>query len=258
MSDMIRMGKVETYINDKIASEGAILLSLVDPDKQADKCAEVARTSAEAGADIILVGGSIGAQGEPLDNAVKAIKEAVNVPVVLFPGSVGGVSQYADATYFMYMMNSRDLYWVTGAQIQGAPVVKRSGVEPIPTGYIVIEPGMAVGWVGNANLVPRSRPDLAAATALAAQYMGARLVVTDSGSGAPTPAPVSLVSAVAKTIDIPYFYGGGCRTPEQAAEIVRAGADGIQIGTAFEVTDDLKPHVERIVRAMKEEGKKRV
>lgn len=252
-------GKVERYILEKIQTEGALLLSLIDPDKQAlEKGAKVAKASYEAGADIILIGGSIGAQGEEFDKTTKMIKESVSVPVVIFPGNIGAITPYADALYFMYMLNSKDVYWLSTAQIQAAPVVKRLGIEAIPTAYIVLEPGMAVGWVGNANLVPRSRPDLAAACALAGEYMGAHLIVTDSGSGAPSPAPIELISAVASAVSVPYFYGGGIKTPEQAGAIIKAGAKGIQIGTAFEVESDIKNKVSAMKKAVKEAAKARL
>ncbi len=255
------MGKTEKYIREKIGKDGAILLALVDPDSQPfEKGARVAKAAYEAGADIILVGGSVGAQGMVLDKTTKMIREEVDIPIVLFPGNVGTITHYADATYFMYVLNSRDVYWLSTVQIQGAPVVKRLGVEPIPTAYIVLEPGRLVGWISNANLVPRNRPDLAAATALAGEYMGARLIITDSGSGPPSPAPASLISAVKSAVNVPYFYAGGCRTPDQAKAIVKAGADGIHIGTAFEIEDGydkIKEKVSKMVKAMKEGGKKK-
>ncbi len=244
---------------DKIKDEGAILLSLIDPDKQPlEKGAEVARASYEAGADIILVGGSIGAQGLLLDKTTKMIREKVDVPIVLFPGNIGTITPYADAIYFMYMLNSRDVYWISTAQIQGAPVVKKVGLEVIPTAYIVLEPGRAVGWISNANVIPHDRADLAAATALAGEYMGAHIVVTDSGSGAPQPAPASLISAVKSQLSVPYIYAGGCKTPEQAKNIVKAGADGIQIGTAFEIEDGkekVREKISAMVKAIKEGSK---
>ncbi len=257
----MKMGKTEKYIREKIGKDGAILLALVDPDSQPfEKGARVAKAAYEAGADIILVGGSVGAQGMVLDKTTKMIREEVDIPIVLFPGNVGTITHYADATYFMYVLNSRDVYWLSTVQIQGAPVVKRLGVEPIPTAYIVLEPGRLVGWISNANLVPRNRPDLAAATALAGEYMGARLIITDSGSGPPSPAPASLISAVKSAVNVPYFYAGGCRTPDQAKAIVKAGADGIHIGTAFEIEDGydkIKEKVSKMVKAMKEGGKKK-
>ena len=256
----MKIGKVERYIRDKLDQDGAILLSLIDPDKQPfEKGAKIAQQSCEAGADIILVGGSIGAQGLILDKTTKMIREKVNIPIVLFPGNVGTITPYADATYFMYVLNSREVYWISTVQIQGAPIVKRMGIEPIPTAYIILEPGRAVGWISNANLIPRNRPDLAAATALAGEYMGARIIVTDSGSGAPTPASPEMIAAIKSQVSIPFFYGGGCRTPEQATQIIKAGADGIQIGTAFELEDGnkVKDKVSSMVKAIKSAARKR-
>jgi phosphoglycerol geranylgeranyltransferase len=258
----MKIGKVERYIHNKLEDEGALLLALIDPDKQPfEKGANVAKASYEAGADIILVGGSIGAQGMILDKTTKLIRENVDIPIVLFPGSVGTATHYADAIYFMYLLNSRDVYWLSTAQIQGAPIVKRLGLEPIPTAYIVLEPGRAVGWISNANLIPRNRPDLAAATALAGEYVGARLIVTDSGSGSPVTAPLQMISAIKSQLTIPYFYAGGCRSPKQAKDIIKAGADGIQIGTAFEIDDGyeaVKQKVSQMVKIIKEEGKNKI
>jgi phosphoglycerol geranylgeranyltransferase len=255
----MKPGKVEKYIHEKIDTQGALLLSLIDPDKQAgEEASRIAKISYDAGSDIILVGGSIGAQGNILDETVKLIKECVSIPVVLFPGNIGTITHHADAMYFMYMLNSRDVYWMSTAQIQGAPVVKRTKIEAIPTAYIVIEPGMAVGWIGNANLVPRSRPDLAAATAFAGELMGARLIVTDSGSGAPSPAPTKMISAIRDLIEVPYFYAGGVKTAEQAYEIIKAGADGIHVGTAFEIVDDVENKVKAMSEAIKKAGREKL
>jgi phosphoglycerol geranylgeranyltransferase len=256
-----KIGKAEQYIRDKLHKDGAVIFSLIDPDKQPfEKGAKVAKASADAGVDVILVGGSIGAQGIVLDKTVKMIREKVNIPIILFPGNVGTITPYADATYFMYLMNSREVYWMSTVQIQGAPIIKRMGVEPIPTGYIIAEPGKAVGWISNANPIPRDRGDLAAATALAAQYMGARMIVIDAGSGAEQPVSAKLISTVKSQIEIPFICGGGIRTPKQAAEIIEAGADGIQIGTAFEIDGDykeIKKKVEKMVKAVKAAGAKK-
>ncbi len=254
----MKPGKVENYINDKIEKEGSLLLTLIDPDKSVpEKPDKIAKLSEESGADIILVGGTIGAQGEALDKTVKIIKENVSIPVVLFPGNVGTITEHADALYFMYLINSSDNYWSSTAQIQGAYVAKKIGLECIPTGYVILEPGMAVGWLTNANLVPRSRPDLAAASALAGEYMGARLIVTDSGSGAPEPAPTQLVKAVSSVLTVPYFYAGGVRTPEQAYDIIKAGADGIHIGTAFELNNE-PDKIKHMVTAVKKAGREKI
>ena len=253
-------GKVEKYYRDKVEKEGGLIFSLIDPDKSyLERGAAIAKLSYEEGVDAILIGGSVGAQGAHLDETVKMIKEEVSVPVVLFPGNISGLTDYADALYFMHMLNSRDVYWLSTAQIQAAPVVYRMHIEPIPTSYIVLEPGRTVGWIGNANLVPRDRPDLAFSCALAAKYSGSHVVITDSGSGAPEPAPMEMIAAVAKACakDLLYFYAGGIRTPEQASGIISSGADGIQIGTAFE-EGDIRKKIRDMVKAVKDAGKKKI
>lgn len=252
---------VEKYYRELLAEQGALLFSLIDPDKLSTiECADIAKDSYESGADAILVGGSIGAQGTVLDNAVKAIKEAVNrsIPVTLYPGSPGGITKYADAVYFMQMLNSRDVYWLSTAQIQGAPVVARAGIEAIPTTYVILEPGRAVGWIGNANLVPRERGDLAAACALAAKFLGSHVFITDSGSGAPEPAPREMLSAISRVCkdDLLYFYAGGIKNAEQAGACIEAGAHGVHVGNAFEKRDASK--MKRMADAVHSAGRKRV
>lgn len=251
-------GRILKYYKEKLNSDGALLFALVDPDKLSlEKGALAARQSVEAGADAVLVGGSIGAQGRILDETVRMIKENTNVPVVLYPGSPAGLSEYADAVYFMHMLNSRDVYWLAGAQIQAAPVVERMKLEAIPTTYLVLHPGKAVGWMGNANLIPQERGDLAYACALAAKYSGSKVVITDAGSGSPSVPPKEFFEAVKKACgnELFYFYGGGVRTPEMAAHVISSGADGVQIGNAFEESDPQK--MKKIADAVKKEGKKK-
>jgi len=253
-------GKVQKYYQERLEERGALLSSLIDPDKQSGEIAvKVAKQSYENDADVILVGGSIGAQGSELDDTVKLIREAVPLPVVLFPGSIAGVSQYAHAIYFMQMLNSRDVYWLSTAQIQSAPVVAKMGIEVIPTAYVVVEPGQAVGWIGAANPVPRDRPDLAFACGLAGRFMGAKALLIDAGSGAPEPTPVSLVKAFAKACNGEVFFsvGGGVRTAEQAAEIIKAGANDIRIGTFFEGGGDIPKKIKSMAQAIHSNGKKR-
>lgn len=254
------IGKVEKYYHEKIESQGAMLFSLVDPDKFSfEKGAKLAKACYENDADAILVGGSIGAQGEVLDETIKQIKENVSIPVVLFPGNVSGISGKADAIYFMQLLNSRDVYWLSTAAIQGAPVIARLGIEPIPTTYLVFEPGRLVGWIGNANLIPADRPDIAAACALAARFSGSRVLIAERGSGAPAPLPGAVVGALAKACgdDVFLFDAGGVRNPEQATEIIKSGADGIQVGTAFE-EGDVAEKTKKLSKAVKEAGKERI
>jgi len=243
---------VEEILKKAMARDGAAHLTLIDPEKQEPKVAgEMAADAAWAGTDGIMVGGSTRAGGELLDRTILEIKKATKLPVILFPASEAGVSKHADAIFFMSMLNSRDPYFITGAQRLGAPLVKKFGLEPLPMAYILIEPGGAAGRVGKADLIPRDKPELAATYALAAQHMGMRFVYLEAGSGADRPVPVEMVKAARDLIDVTLIVGGGIRTPDAAAERVKAGADIIVTGTIVEQARERKAKLKEIVKAIK-------
>ncbi len=255
----MKNGKVEKYLIEKRNEQGCYLMSLIDPpDQTPQEAGKMAREAQEGGSDIILVGGSASAQGDILDQTIMNIKESCSLPVLLFPGNIGTTSKHADAIYFMSMMNSRNPYWISQAQVLGSVIVKKMGIEAIPTAYLVVEPGQAVGYIGDANLLPRNKPYIAAQYALASEMLGMRVIITDSGSGAPSPPDPSFIAAVRKAIspETLYHYAGGVRTPEQAAGLVKAGANGVHVGTAFENLKDMKSRVKQFSDAMKSEGKK--
>ncbi len=254
------MGKVEKYIADGIARKGGLLFALIDPVdyKTPSDAIFAGRESSDGGADIVLIGGSMGAQGELLDIVAKGIKEKANVPVVLFPGNISTVTKHADAVYFMSLLNSRNPYWISQAQMLAAPNVRKLGLEALPVGYIVIAPGGTVGWVGDANLVPRDKPSIAAALALSAEMSGSRLVLTDCGSNPKDGhMPLEMVTAVSRALTVPYIAAGGIRTPEQAAAVIGAGAGAVQVGTALEKGGNTKKKVAEFVRAIRVAGKKK-
>jgi phosphoglycerol geranylgeranyltransferase len=261
----IKMGKVEKYINDTLASKGAMLFMLIDPVdyKTPQDAIDTGVESAEGGADVVLIGGSIGAQGELLERVTKGIKEKSNVPVVLFPGNLATVTKYADAFYFLSLLNARNPYWITQVQMLGAPLIKQLNIEPLPVGYIVIEPGGTVGWVGDANMVPRAKPRIAAALATAGEFMGHRLIITDAGSNPQLqgfgPIPPNIISAVKNAITVPYIVGGGIRTTEQLRTAYKAGADIAQIGAVLEERNNgsRRVMVSKFAKVVKEEGKKK-
>lgn len=231
----MKPGKVEQYIADKSSSGKGVFMGLIDPEKQTpEKALQIAQVLEEGGADLVLLGGSIGAQGAVVDQTAKLIKEFISLPLHIFPGNVGNLTPHADSVYFMSLLNSKNPYWVSGAQSLGAPIVKQTGLETIPTAYLVFEPGETVGRVGEANLLPRDKPDLAVAYSLAAQYLGMRFVILESGSGAPAPVPPEIVRAVRAATDLTIVVAGGVKTPEQARALVEAGANCIHIGTQIE------------------------
>lgn len=251
------IGKVELCIREKIKKDGAILSVVIDvcdyPSSQ--KAIEVGLTTARAGVDLITIGGSVGAQGLLLDEVIRGIKRKVSIPLVLFPGNIASISPYAEAIFFMSLLNSRNPYWISGAQALSAPLLKQLKIEPLPMGYILVEPGGTAGWVGDANLVPRNKPKIAATLALAGQFLGQRIIFTDAGSAAFAPIPTEMVATVKKTIEIPLLVGGGIKTPEQAGRIIEAGADWVQIGTAVEKAKDLKKLISQFIKAIKQKGR---
>ncbi|MBU2559932.1 geranylgeranylglyceryl/heptaprenylglyceryl phosphate synthase [archaeon] len=232
--------------------KNTIHLTLLDPDKQAPvEAGKIAKAASSGGTDGIMVGGSQRISQENLDATVSSIKANTNLPVILFPGGVSGISKHADAIFFMSMLNSKNPYFITGAQAIGAPIVKMVGIEPISMGYIVVEPGGAVGKVGEAELIPRDKPEVAAGYALAAQYLGMRLIYLEAGSGADRHVPAEMISAVKEAIDVLLIVGGGIMTGEDAKAVRRAGADIIVTGTLVEQVKDVEGKIKEITGALK-------
>ena len=231
-------GKVEQYLLDKIKAEGTIHLTLIDPEKvtthQASKIVENSRSS---GTSAIMIGGSTFVSQSHLDEIIKTIKDTVKLPTILFPNNITGISQYADAIWFMSLLNSTDTYFVIGAQVLGAPLVKKYGLEPIPMGYVIVGEGGTAGIMGKAIAVPYNKPELAAAHALAGQYLGMHFVYLEGGSGAKEPVPPEMIRAVKHFIDVPVLVGGGIRTKNQAFTVASAGADAIVTGNITESND---------------------
>ncbi|MBI5227468.1 geranylgeranylglyceryl/heptaprenylglyceryl phosphate synthase [Candidatus Micrarchaeota archaeon] len=249
----MKLGKTEKYITDELAKKGALLFSLIDPDDHSeDNAVNTAKNASDAGTDIILIGGSTLSSQDKLDQVAKRIKESVDVPVVLFPGNVSWLTRYADATYFMSLLNSKNPYWISGAQAKGAPIIKKIGMEPIPVAYLVVEPGGTVGKVGEVDLIKRNDPVRAASLALAAELMGFHFVITDTGSNPKEGhVPLEMIAAVKSAISIPYIVAGGIKTADQAKSVVKAGADIIQVGTAFEKDGSTKK-IKDMVAAVRE------
>jgi len=229
------VGQVELYLLNRIREEGAIHITLIDPEKVTSSSASrVAKQAFTNGTSAFMIGGSTLTSTTHLDNVVKAVKRTVEVPVILFPNNITGISKYADAIWFMSLLNSVDPYFLVGAQILGAPLIKKFGLEAIPLGYIVLGEGGTAGVIGRAFPIPYNKPELAAAHALAAQYFGMRFVYLEGGSGVSKPIPSDVVRGVRKVVDVPLIVGGGIRTGRQARQAVSAGADIIVTGNVVE------------------------
>jgi phosphoglycerol geranylgeranyltransferase len=245
------IGRVEKYLLGKIKTEGAIHITLVDPEKvKPPEASRVAENSKAGGTSAIMIGGSTFVSQNHLDDVVKVIKRTVKIPTILFPNNITGISRHADAIWFMSLLNSVDPYFLIGAQILGAPLVKKYGLEPISMGYIIVGDGGTAGVVGKAIPVPYNKPELAAAHALAGQYLGMHFIYLEGGSGAKNPVPPEMIRAVKHLINIPLIVGGGIRTKKQAFAAVSAGADIIVTGNIIE-SIDAKRRVSEIIDGIK-------
>jgi putative glycerol-1-phosphate prenyltransferase len=219
-----------------IKKKKAGFLVLLDPDRLRPKeISDLARRAEKSGADGILVGSSL-LLSTHFDEAIKKIKGKVKLPVIIFPGNANQVSKYADAVLFLSLISGRNPNLLIGEQVKAAPVIKEFGLEPIPTGYMLIESGKMTSaqFMSDTLPLPPNKADIACAHALAAEYLGMKFVFMDAGSGADKSVPDFLIKEVKKFITVPLIIGGGIRDPEIAKEKVKAGANLVVIGNALE------------------------
>jgi len=243
---------IEQLLEEGINRDGTIHLTLIDPDSQTpEEAAQIAGNAAAGGTTAILVGGSVGVGGRALERTVSEIKSSTDVPVIIFPSDVGSVCSKADAIFFLCLLNSRNVAYLATNQALGAVFIKSYGMEPLPVAYIIVEPGGTVGWVGDARLIPRNKPEIAAAYALAGKYLGMRWIYLEAGSGVSHTVPPKMVQAVKAALeDTRLIVGGGIKTDKQAERLARSGADVIVTGTAVEQDVDIQEKIAGFVRAI--------
>lgn len=211
-------------------------LVLLDPDRKSPPVlASFARRMEDAGADGFLIGSSL-MISSTFEKAVKAVKKAVKAPVIIFPNGAGMITRAADAILFLSLLSGRNPSLLIDEQVKAAPHIKTLGLEPIPTAYILIESGnlTSVWYMSNTMPIPRNKPEIAKAHALAAEYLGMKLVYLEAGSGAAMPVPPETVSQVSKYVSLPLIVGGGISDPSYARKIAQAGASFIVIGNVLE------------------------
>jgi phosphoglycerol geranylgeranyltransferase len=247
------------YIINKLNNEGALHFSLIDPDplrQGPSKAAKMAKYAEDAGSDGILIGGSTVFDQVFVDKTIQAIKSKVRVPIIIFPGGISNISQYADAIFFMSLLNSSDPYFIIGQQALASYTVKSYNLEYISMAYLIIEPGATAGWIGNANLLPRKKPKLTAAYALAAEMMGFKLIYLEAGSGSEK-IPIEHIKTCSSVLNIPKIAGGGVESKDDARAFVEAGADIVVMGTYIEnhVLKDNGNSLKVIIDEIKNTGK---
>ena len=230
------MGNIYKLIQSTIQKKKAAFFVLIDPDKIAlEDAGPACEVIAKAGADGILVGGSL-LFSNKFDEFISEVKQKVDLPIVIFPGNSRQISHHADAILFLFFISSRNPNYLIGEQVIAAPVIKSMNLEAISTGYMHIESGniTTVEFLSGSRSIPRNKVEIAVAHALAAEYLGVKLIYLEAGSGAQQSVPDEMIREVAKYVSIPVVVGGGINSAEEAREKVEAGANVVVIGNFLE------------------------
>ena len=233
--------KVESFLKSELKRKNALLFVLIDSEvSNLESSKKLAKDVEKIGASAILVGGSSATDQIEMAKVVKGIKQGIKIPIILFPGNITGVVPDADAILFSSLMNSENPYFITQAQALGAPSVLKFGLEPLPTAYLVIGDGTSAWFVGSARGIPFEKPKIAAAYALAAQFLGMRFVYLEAGSGAKSTVTPEMVKTVRGAFNGFLIVGGGIKDVKTARDLVKAGADALVIGTFLEKGGSIK------------------
>jgi len=246
LDDVIRIGKTERLIYEKLHRDGFLYFVLVDPEKPGD-LKELSRTAVEEGVSGFFIGGSTAQVTSDYEAAISELKRSGPLPVLIFPSGASSVARGGDAIWFMSLINSENPYYIIGAQMLGVSGIRRLGLEAIPMGYIIVGYGGTVGYVGGARPIPYDRPEIACGYAAAAETLGMRFIYLEAGSGAPRPVPPEFVGAVRRAVHIPILVGGGITDGDIVAKLIQAGADGIVTGTVLEGEVQLREKMREIL-----------
>ena len=237
----MKLKEIYPFICEKKANGKKSFAVLVDPDKVNDhKMRKMIDLAMIADVDYFLVGGSL-VISNYLDECVKIIKHNCSIPVLLFPGSSTQVSKYADSLLYLSLISGRNPELLIGQHVISAPAIKKTGLEIISTGYMVVDGGAptTVSYISNASPLPADKNEIAMCTAMAGEMLGMKLIYMDAGSGAKVPITESMIAQVANNIEVPLITGGGITDPEKAYLNCKAGADIIVVGNAIEKDESL-------------------
>lgn len=215
---------------------GAGYLVLVDPDRWplegVDSFVDEINGS---GADAIMVGSTL-ILGDQTREKMARIHQRSRIPVIIFPGNLNQLTPHGDAIFYLSIISGRNPQYLIGDQVSGAPLVQQLGLEPIATAYMLVESGnvTTVSYMSGTQPLPREKLEIAVAHALAAEYLGFKVIYLEAGSGAKRTVPPEMVAAIARTVSLPIIVGGGICSPEKAKTLVKAGASFIVTGNILE------------------------
>ncbi|ASB48605.1 phosphoglycerol geranylgeranyltransferase [Alkalitalea saponilacus] len=228
------------FITDRFRRKQKILAFLVDPDKcHGEKLEQFVASMKQQSPQLLLVGGSL--ISNPIEPLVDYLKTELDMPVVLYPGSPTHLTFNVDAVLFLSMISGRNAELLIGNQVVSAPFIHRHKIEPISTGYMLIDGGnyTSVEYMSQTRPIPAEKNDIAIATAMAGEMLGMKLIYMDAGSGAKRPVSPSMISDVKRHLNIPLMVGGGIVTPAIMKSATDAGADLIVVGNALEKDPEL-------------------
>ncbi|MET0760254.1 MAG: geranylgeranylglyceryl/heptaprenylglyceryl phosphate synthase [Flavobacterium sp.] len=218
------------------AENQKLLAILLDPDKIVwETLDELISKITQSPATHIFVGGSL-VETNTIDKLIIQLKETINLPIVLFPGNPSQISDKADGILFLSLISGRNPDYLIEHQVQAAPILKKTTLEIISTGYILIESESetAVSRVSRTQPLDRNNPEYILQTAQAGEMLGNKLIYLEAGSGAKLSVPLEIIQLVSQNIEIPILVGGGIRNQNEIQDAYDSGADLVVIGTAFE------------------------
>ncbi len=218
-----------------LEDNGKKLVILVDPCKfDSGRLSGLCSAVEQSGISMIFVGGSL--VKSSVGPVVEMLKSRISLPVVPFPGSPLQLASNADAVLLLSLISGRNPEFLIGNHVVSAMMLKESGLEIIPTGYMLVGDGKptAVEYMSNTRPIPSAKPELAVATAVAGEMLGLRVIYMEAGSGANEPVPVKMIKEVKENISIPLIVGGGIKDMNTLESVFSSGADVAVVGTAFE------------------------
>jgi putative glycerol-1-phosphate prenyltransferase len=237
----MKKNSILKYIQKAKENKQKLLAILLDPDKiSLETIPSVVQKINESEANLIFVGGSLLFKNI-LDEFIQIVKINTQLPVILFPGNAIQISDKADGILFLSLISGRNPEFLIGNQVIAAPLLKDSTLEILSTSYLLIESGRetTASYISNTKPIPRDKPEIAMATALAGEMMGHQLIYLDGGSGALHTVPTELIQLVATNCSLPIIVGGGIKTKEQLNDTYKNGATIVVIGTTFEKNNNL-------------------
>ena len=239
-NEIFKMTLYKKIIIDRKENKKSFAL-LIDPDKQGEKqLLSIIKKAKNTKTDYFFVGGSLLTR-DSLDLCLSTLKKHTTIPIILFPGNAMQVNDKADGILFLSLISGRNADMLIGKQVITAPILKQSKLEILPTGYILIDSGKptTVSYMSNTTPIPYDKNTVAAATAMAGEMLGLKMIFMDGGSGAKHPISEKMIKTVKKSINVPLIIGGGISSGEKAIANCKAGADIIVVGNAIEKDETL-------------------